>query len=156
GLPLLQATRRADEEAARHLAQVRRQAEILVAREQSEVRDRLARAAADLAASRSAAAPLRQGPASAARALSRLLADRHALALLETRSAWGSLLATASAGAAPPLRLGTDEFADGGIALVDVPLAALPPPPEQPPGAEPHISDAAGADNPPADDADAL
>jgi signal transduction histidine kinase len=136
GLPMLQAERRADEQAERHLAQVRRQAEILVAREQAGLRDRLARAAADLAASRTAAAPLQQGPASAARALARLLAERHGLDLLEIRSATGTLLATAAQGATPPLSVDTVDLADGGIVLAGVPLASLPPPPDDPRSAD--------------------
>jgi signal transduction histidine kinase len=148
GLPMLQAERRAGEEAERHLAQVRRQAEILVAREQAGLRERLARAAADLTASRTAAAPLQQGPASAARALARLLAERHGLDLLEIRSATGALLATAAEGAATPLAVDAVELPDGGIVLADVPLAYLPPPPGEPHSAGPPAIDApAGSDD---------
>ncbi|HYV85867.1 MAG TPA: ATP-binding protein [Patescibacteria group bacterium] len=169
GLPIVQAERRADDEAARHLAQVRRQAEILVARQQADLRERLARAAADLAASRTAAAPLQQGPASAARALTRLLAERHALDLLEIRSATGTLLATSASGAAPPLPLDAEALADGGIVLAEVPLASLPPPPDQPspgeqassgdpssPGEQPSAPDALAGDAHAGDDGDTL
>ena len=163
GLPIVQAERRADDEAARHLAQVRRQAEILVARQQADLRERLARAAADLAASRTAAAPLQQGPASAARALTRLLAERHALDLLEIRSATGTLLATSASGAAPPLPLDAEILADGGIVLAEVPLASLPPPPDQPspgdppsPVEQPSAPDALAGDAHAGDDGDAL
>jgi signal transduction histidine kinase len=137
GLPMLQAERRAAADADRHLDQVRRQAGILVAREQADLRERVARAAADLASSRAAALPLQQGPASAARALAHQLADRHALDLLEIRTAAGALLATAAPGAAPALPIDAERLADGGVTLVaDLPPVPLPPPPDDPPAGD--------------------
>jgi len=149
GLLLLQAERRAAADAGGRLERAKRQAALLVGREQGGLRARVARAAADLAADRRAATPLEEGPASAARALARRLAERHALDLLEIRRADGALLATSAAGAAPPLAIDPAALGDGGIVLAALPIAPLPPPPaEPPPAAPPAGSLPPGADAP--------
>ena len=153
GLLLLQAERRATADAAGRLERAKRQAALLVDREQRGLRERVGRAAADLAADRRAAAPLEQGPASAARALARRLAERHALDLLEIRRADGALLATSAAGAAPPLALAPDAPGDGGIVLAALPVTPLAPPPVEPPPADPAPMGQAGVE-PPRDQVD--
>jgi len=137
GLLLLQAERRAAADAGGRLERAKGQATLLVGREQRGLRERVARAAADLAADRRAAAPLEVGPASAARALARRLAERHVLDLLEIRRADGTLLATSAAGAAPALAIAPDAPGDGGIILAALPVVPLAPPPMEPPPSEP-------------------
>ena len=153
GLLLMQTERRATADAAGRLERAKRQAALLVDREQRGLRERVGRAAADLAADRRAAAPLEQGPASAARALARRLAERHALDLLEIRRADGALLATSAAGAAPPLALAPEAPGDGGIVLAALPVTPLAPPPAEPPPADPAPMAQAGVE-PPRDDDD--
>jgi len=155
GLLLLQAERRAAADAAGQLERAKRQAALLVGREQSGLRERVARAAADLAGDRRAAAPLEEGPASAARALARRLAERHALDLFEIRGADGALLATSAAGAAPPLDIDPDGLGDGGIVLAALPMTPMEPPPMEPPPVDPAATEPPGVE-PPADQAPPL
>jgi signal transduction histidine kinase len=126
-LPLLNAHARAAEEALARLDQARRQAALLVERERADTIASVERAAADLAHEPGAAGILEHGPASRARALAQALASRHGLDHLELRSAEGTVLAVrdAVAGAidGPGRALGPDE-----VAVVDLPLLALPPP----------------------------
>jgi signal transduction histidine kinase len=131
GRPLLNARRHAAEEGARRLEQARRQAAVLVRREQADLRGRVERAASDLAADRTAPRALAQGPASTVRALVRLLAERHGLDHLELRGADGVVLAVhdplgSSALALPPASIPPDE-----VAIADLPLKPLPPPREE-------------------------
>jgi signal transduction histidine kinase len=148
GLLLSQAERRAAADAAARLERAKRQAALLIGREQRGVRERVARVAADLLGERGVVAPLVEGPASAARALARRLAERHVLDLLEIRSADGALLATSAAGAAPPLAIDPDALGDGGVALAALPITPLPPPPaDAPPAGTPDEQDPAAADD---------
>jgi signal transduction histidine kinase len=134
GLLLLSAERRAAEDAAARLHRARQQAALLIEGQQAALRDRVGRAAADLAATRGAATALQQGPASAARDLARRLAERNALDLLEIRGAAdGALLASSAAGPAPALALETAGLADSALVLAPLPVAPLPPPAETPP-----------------------
>ncbi|HYV20665.1 MAG TPA: ATP-binding protein [Verrucomicrobiae bacterium] len=145
GRPLLNARRHAAEEGARRLEQARRQAAVLVRREQADLRGRVERAASDLAADRTAPRALAQGPASTVRALVRLLAERHGLDHLELRGADGVVLAVhdplgSSALALPPASIPPDE-----VAIADLPLKPLPPPREEDQAA----TDAAGGEDAP-------
>jgi signal transduction histidine kinase len=154
GLLLAQAERRAAADAVVRLELAKRQTALLVGREQRATRDRVARAAADLSSERGAAPALEEGPASAARALARRLAERHALDLLEIRAADGSLLATSASGAAPPLGIDPAALDDGGIVLAALPITPLPPPPpDEAPAADDPATPAPGRAPAPADDA---
>ena len=66
GLPMLQADRRAQEDASRRLESTRRQAAILVRRQREDAVRRVERVAAELSVNLSARQPLLQGPASEA------------------------------------------------------------------------------------------
>jgi signal transduction histidine kinase len=149
GLLLLSAERRAAEDAVARLHRARQQAVLLIEGEQADLRERVTRAAADLQATRGAATPLQQGPASAARDLARRLAERNALDLLEIRSGSdAALLASSAAGPAPALAIDLAGVADGSLTLATLPVAPLPPPADAPPAeAEPAGSEppAAGA-----------
>jgi signal transduction histidine kinase len=133
-LPLLNARTRAAHEARARLEQARRQAALLVERERAETIALVERAAADLGHEPGAAGILVHGPASRARALARTLASRHGLDHLELRNADGTVLAVrdplAAAIEGPRRPLGPDE-----VAVVNLPLLALPPPPADDDGA---------------------
>jgi len=117
GLPMLQAERRAQEEAARRLRSVRHQAAVLIERQKADAASRLKQAAAELAGRRPSRQPLWQGPAAAARTITRSLADRYGLDYLEIRNAQGALLATSEgeAGERPPLSL--TDLEEGEVVL---------------------------------------
>ncbi|HZN04269.1 MAG TPA: ATP-binding protein [Candidatus Polarisedimenticolia bacterium] len=127
GRPLLNAQRNADEEGARRLDAARRQAAVLIRREQADLRGRVERAASDLAADRSAPRALQQGPASTVRALARLLGERHGLDHLELRGPGESVLAVFDPLGSGPVVL-PGSLAPDDVAIADLPLAALPPP----------------------------
>jgi len=133
GRPLLSARRHAAEEAGRRLDTARRQAAVLVRREQSDLSARVERASSDLAGDRTAPRALAQGPASTVAGLVRLLAERHGLDHLELRSADGVVLALhdplGSGGLAiPPASIPPDE-----VAVAELPLGPIPPPREASP-----------------------
>ena len=141
GRPLLNAQRNADEEGARRLDAARRQAAVLIEREQADLRGRVERAASDLAHDRSAPRALQQGPASTVRALARLLGERHGFDHLELRGPGDMVLAVFDPLASGPIALprtpGPDE-----VAIADLPLGTLPPPRDIDP-------EAAGEEEPP-------
>jgi len=128
GRPLLNARRHAAEEGARRLEQARRQAAVLVAREQADLRGRVERAASDLAADRMAPRALRQGPASTVRALARLLGERHGLDHLELRGPAEAVLAVFDPLGSGPVGLPSGALPPDTAAIVDLPLGVLPPP----------------------------
>ncbi|HET8948224.1 MAG TPA: ATP-binding protein [Candidatus Polarisedimenticolia bacterium] len=128
GRPLLSARRHAAEEGARRLDQARRQAAVLVRREQADLRGRVERAASDLAADRAAPRALAQGPASTVRALVRLLGERHGLDHLELRGADGVVLAVHDPLGSPALALPPASIPPDEVAIADLPLKPLPPP----------------------------
>jgi signal transduction histidine kinase len=94
GVPMLQAEKRAQENAARRLMAARRQAAVLVERRKADTVSRLMQVAKELAAGRSIRQALLQGPAAAAGPTVRALAERHGLDYLEVRNAQGAVLAT--------------------------------------------------------------
>lgn len=136
GRPLLSARRHAAEEGARRLEQARRQAAVLVRREQADLRDRVEKVASDIAADRTAPRALAQGPASTVRGLVRLLGERHGLDHLELRGADGVVLAVHDPLGSPALALAPASIAPDEVAIADLPLKPLPPPKEEEP-AEP-------------------
>src|SRR5262245_33174070 len=129
GRPLLNAQRNADAEGARRLEAARRQAAVLIRREQADLRGRVERAGSDLAADRSAPRALQQGPASTVRALARLLGERHGFDHLELRGPGDAVLAVFDPLGSGPVSL-PGALAPDEVAMVDLPLAALPPPKE--------------------------
>src|SRR5262245_19508107 len=91
GVPMLQADRRAREDAGRRLDLARRQVTILIERQRGDAAARLDQAAAEIpAAGRGRVQPLLHGPASAARAIVHDLAERYGLDHLECRNERGS------------------------------------------------------------------
>ena len=92
-VPLLRAGRRADEETARRVAQARRQAEILLAREKAAASESADRAATDLAASRDLWSAALRGPEAVAAPVARTLAERYGLDRLSIRADGGAVLA---------------------------------------------------------------
>jgi signal transduction histidine kinase len=143
-LPLLNARTRAAAQARAGLEQARRQAALLVERERAETIAVVERAAQDLGHEPGGAGILEHGPASRARALARTLALRHGLDHLELRNAAGTVLALHDPLAAP--LEGTRPLGPDEVAVVDLPLLALPPPSgNDDPGAEARADgDAAG------------
>jgi len=131
GRPLLSARRHAAEEGARRLEQARRQAAVLVRREQADLRGRVERAASDVAADRTAPRALAQGPASTVRALVRLMGERHGLDHLELRGADGVVLAVHDPLGSPALALSPASIAPDEVAIAGLPLKPLPPPREE-------------------------
>ncbi len=119
-LPLLQAERRAAEEASRRLEAVRRQAGILIEREKREVASRVAQLGSELGRDRPDRQPLWQGSA-AARPVALALAERYGLDHLEIRDVRGALLAVSDADprSEPVVDLSTLE--EGEVALRPVP-----------------------------------
>jgi signal transduction histidine kinase len=95
-LPMLQAERRARQEASRRLETVRRQAGILIEREKREVASRVSQVASELARDRPDRQALWQGTA-AAGPVALSLAQRHGLDHLEVRDSRGVLLALSGA-----------------------------------------------------------
>jgi signal transduction histidine kinase len=110
GLPMLQAERRAQEEASRRLEATLRQTAILIERQREDAVARVEQVAAELRENRSALQPLLQGPAAEARSITRSLAERHGLDHLEFRNRRGAVLAIS--------RSGVDE--EDGAALTSI------------------------------------
>ena len=137
GRPLLNAQRHADEEGARRLDAARRQAAVLIAREQADLRGRVERAASDLAADRSAPRALQQGPASTVRFLARLLGERHGLDHLELRGPGEAVLAVFDPLGSGPVAL-PRALAPEEVAMIGLALGTLSPPRET----EPEAADA--------------
>ena len=149
GRPLLSARRHAAEEGARRLEQARRQAAVLVRREQTDLRGRVERAASDLAADRTAPRALVQGPASTVRALVRLLGERHGLDHLELRGAGGVVLAVYDPLGSPALTLATASMEPDEVAIASLPLKPLAPPREEDQAAEDDAPDRPLPSDPP-------
>lgn len=149
GRPLLNARRHAEEEGRRRLEAARRQAAVLIAREQADLRGRVERAASDLAADRSAPRALQQGPASTVRTLARLVGERHGLDHLELRGPGDAVLAVFDPLGSGPVLLAATPGPDE-VAIADLPLGALPPPRETEPEAPPDdVPDRPLPSNPP-------
>jgi signal transduction histidine kinase len=150
GRQLLNARRHAAEEGARRLEQARRQAAVLVAREQADLRGRVERAASDLAADRTAPRALQQGPASTVRALAQLLGERHGLDHLELRGPAESVLAVFDPLGSGPVGRPASALPPDAAAIVDLPLGALPPPraTEEPPAGDDAPEHSGGDDAP--------
>ncbi len=130
GVPMLQAERRAREDAEARLDASRRQAAILIRRERDEVVRRVDRVAAELDVNRPARRPLLQGPASEAREVARSLAERHGLDHLEFRNRSGAVLAIARSGStdvAGAALVSLDGIDDGDAALLPLPSGAGAP-----------------------------
>ena len=133
GVPLMQAGHRAREETDDRLAQVRRQAGVLVAGHRDETATRVARAAADLEGDRDARRFLRQGTAAAGTSIARSLAVRHGLDQVEIRDRAGTITAgwPASFGSVPSSEATDAVGAEPGGTVL---LRQLPSSPSAPAG----------------------
>ena len=130
GLPMLQAGKRAREESSRRLEAVRRQAAILIGRREMDAASRVQQVAAELANNRASRQSLLEGPASAAHAVTRSLAERYGLDHLDIRNRQGTQLATSRAETGAAYEIDGSGFDDNRVLLHPLP-AGLPG--EEPP-----------------------
>ena len=123
-LPLLQAERRAREEALSRLEGARRQATILIEREKKDVASRVAQVSLDLARDRPDRQPLWQGAATAG-PIALALAERYGLDHLEVRDSRGTVLALSDADPRSDPAVDLSALEEGEAVLRPVPFPSF-------------------------------
>ncbi len=121
GVPMLQAEKRAQEDAEQRLMAARRQAVVLIERRKADIVSRVKMASKELVASRSIRQPLLQGPAAAAGTTVRALAERHGLDYLEVCNAKGAILATSGQEIEAAPAVSYADLDEGDVALRPLP-----------------------------------
>jgi signal transduction histidine kinase len=125
GLPMLQAERRAAEDASLRLELARHQVEILIERQQMDAAARLDQVESELASgSRTRLQPLLQGPAAAAFAIVRDLAQRYGLDHLECRNGRGAVLAAAGPEETEAMAGDPEDIPESSVVIRPLPVAA--------------------------------
>ncbi|HKN48063.1 MAG TPA: ATP-binding protein [Candidatus Polarisedimenticolia bacterium] len=123
-LPMLQAERRARDEASLRLKAVLRQAGILIEREKKDVASRVAQVSSDLARDRPDRQPLWQGAATAG-PIALALAERYGLDHLEIRDSRGTLLALSDADPRSDPAVDLSALEEGEVVLRPLPFPSF-------------------------------